>query len=141
MRYLAALPLLLPITLAACQSAGDEDRNTEVWDGIGPEETVYFGGTEPFWGGEASGKSATYTTPENIEGTTFPITRFAGNSGIAISGTLGDAKFDMTVTEGECSDGMSDRSYPFTVTLKIGDATRYGCAHTDARPFTGPEKP
>lgn len=136
MRYLLALPLLL----SACQSA-DEDRSTEAWNGIGPDETIYFGGTEPFWGGEASGDSLTYTTPENIDGTTIPVTRFAGNSGIGISGELDGASFDMTVTEGECSDGMSDRTYPFTVTLLIGEEKRFGCAHTDARPFIGPESP
>ena len=47
----------------------------------------------------------------------------------------------MTVTPGACSDGMSDRTYPYTVTLKIGDDTREGCAWTDAQPFEGPEAP
>ena len=61
--------------------------------------------------------------------------------GLGFSGTLDGAAFDMTVTPGACSDGMSDRTYPYTVTLKIGDDTREGCAWTDAQPFEGPEAP
>ena len=50
---------------------------------------------------------------------------------------LDGARFDMTVTPGECSDGMSDRTYPYTVTLAIGQQTRLGCGWTDAEPATG----
>jgi uncharacterized membrane protein len=47
----------------------------------------------------------------------------------------------MMVTPLECSDGMSDRIYPFTVTLKIGDDLRSGCGWTERQRFTGPEAP
>ncbi len=129
------------LLLAACQSAGEGERSTDAYAGIGPDETVEFTGTEPFWGGRTDGTRLTYRTPENIDGTTFAVERFAGNSGVSYSGTFDGEAFDMTVTEGECSDGMSDRSFPFTVTLRIGEETRYGCAYTEARPFTGPENP
>ena len=59
----------------------------------------------------------------------------------AYSGALNGNAFDMTVTPGQCSDGMSDRTYPFTVTLKIADETRGGCAWTDRMRFTGSENP
>lgn len=133
--------LIVSLLLNACQSNDESERNTEAYSGIAAGETVYFGGTEPFWGGQVSDGQLTYTTPDNIDGTVLPVERFAGNSGISLSGTLDGAAFDMTVTEGECSDGMSDRTYPFTVTLRIGEDMRFGCAHTDARPFTGPENP
>ena len=83
----------------------------------------------------------TYTTPENQEGATFPVKRFTGQGGLGFSGTLDGAAFDMTVTPGTCSDAMSDRSYPYTVTLQIGEETRRGCAWTDAQPFEGPRMP
>lgn len=132
---------LLPLLLAACQPGGDAERTTQAYAGIGEDETVTFGGTEPFWGGEVTGTRLTYTTPENIDGTTITVERFAGNSGVSFSGTLEGARFDMVVTEGECSDGMSDRTYPFTVTLEIAEETRFGCAHSETRPFTGSESP
>ena len=47
----------------------------------------------------------------------------------------------MTVTPLSCSDGMSDRTYPFTVTLEIGEETRNGCGWTDRQPFEGPANP
>ena len=132
---------LLVFGLAACTTGEGSTEQTPAFSGIASEETVHFLGNEPFWGGNSAGSSLTYTTPENIDGTTFPVTRFAGNSGIGLSGTMEGASFDMTVTEGECSDTMSDRTYPFTVTLKIDDEQRQGCAWTDRQPFTGPENP
>lgn len=131
----------LALATAACQSGAEREAATRPFDGIAADETIRFTGTEPFWGGQAQGGSLTYTTPEDPDGTTIAVERFAGNSGLGLSGKLGDAAFDMTVTTGTCSDGMSDREYPFTVTLRIGEETRLGCAWTSARPFTGPENP
>jgi uncharacterized membrane protein len=56
-------------------------------------------------------------------------------------GELGGQDLEMMVTELGCSDGMSDRTYPFTVTLKIGDETRNGCGWTERQPFGGPAHP
>ncbi len=144
------LPMIATFTigtallLAACQtqeSSGAPGTSPTGFDAIGESETIHFTGTEPFWGGTAQGSSLTYTTPENIDGTTIAVRRFHGQGGLGLSGKLDSADFDMTVTPGECSDGMSDRSYPYTVTLKIADDTRLGCAWTDAKPFEGPENP
>lgn len=134
----SALPIAV-LLLAAC--GGNAPERVATYDGISDGETVYFTGTEPFWGGQASGGQLTYTTPENIEGVTFPVERFTGNSGIGLSGTMDGATFDLTITEGECSDAMSDRTYPFNATLQLGEEMRIGCAWTDARPFTGPQNP
>lgn len=143
-RIIAASALL---ALAACQSGPEGPAGTtrespgEAFSAIGPNETIKFVGTEPFWGGEAATGSLTYSTPENQDGTTIAVERFAGNNGLGFSGTLDGQTFDMTVTPGECSDGMSDRTYPFTVTLKIGPEQRNGCAWTERTPFSGPEHP
>ena len=52
-----------------------------------------------------------------------------------------DKPFVLAVTPGKCSDGMSDRSYPFTVTLMVMGEQREGCAWTDKQPFSGPQHP
>lgn len=83
----------------------------------------------------------TYSTMENQDGWTFPVTRFAGRAGIGYTGEVDRKPLTLTVTEGECSDQMSDRTYPFTATLKIGDDVRNGCAWTAQHPFDGPETP
>lgn len=142
---LLAAALALP--LAACQPGPEGPNGTtrdtagEAFSAIGPEETVQFTGTEPFWGGKVAGSTLTYSTPENVDGMTITVERFAGNNGLGYSGTLEGQSFDMAITPGECSDGMSDRTYPFTVTLKIGEDQRSGCAWTEKTPFTGPEHP
>lgn len=109
--------------------------------GIAPEDTIHFTGTEPFWGGKASGEALTYSTPDNPQGTSIAVKRFAGRGGLSLSGSLDGRQFDLTITTGECSDGMSDRTYPFVATLKIGEENRNGCAWTDAKGFAGPENP
>ena len=113
----------------------------EAYNGIGEDETLHFTGTEPFWGGEVVGTALTYTTPENPEGAKIAVERFAGRGGLSFGGALDGAEFEMTVTPLECSDGMSDRTYPFTVTLKIGEDLRNGCGWTERQPFAGPAQP
>ena len=83
----------------------------------------------------------TYETPEKPAGERITVARFAGRGGLSFSGTLAGANLTMTITPGSCSDGMSDRRFPFTVTLQIGDALRNGCAYSDAHPFDGPAAP
>jgi len=109
--------------------------------GITEDDVLHFTGTEPFWGGEVTGASLVYTTPEDPDGATIAIERFAGRGGIAFGGLLDGAAFEMMATPLECSDGMSDRTYPFTVTLKIGDDLRNGCGWTERQPFDGPAHP
>jgi uncharacterized membrane protein len=125
----------------AVDAAMPDVDSTEAYDGIGKDETVHFTGTEPFWGGEVSEASLTYTTPEDPDGAKIPVERFAGRGGLSFGGSLAGAELAMTVTPLECSDGMSDRTYPFTVTLKIGDDLRNGCGWTERQPFTGPAQP
>lgn len=139
--------LAASLSLTACHSGehngqvpGDAN-STQPYQGIAESEVLRLVGTEPFWGGQISGGSLTYTTPENERGTVVPVRRFAGRNGLSFSGALDGAPLDLSVTPGACSDGMSDRSFPFTVTLQIGGAMRQGCAWSDAHPFTGASKP
>ena len=139
-----ALPVML--VLSACQAGSSDGENVpgtspEGFTGIAVDETIYVGGTEPFWGGEVAGDQMLYTSPEDPDGTSFGVERFTGQGGLGFSGMLGDKTIDMTVTPGACSDGMSDRTYPYTVTLQIGEEQRTGCAYTDGQPFEGPENP
>lgn len=136
------------ILLAACQSQSSADvpanvpaGDSQPYDGIADEETLRFTGTEPFWGGQVSGATLTYSTPEDPDGQALEVKRFAGRGGVSFSGSLGGEEFVMTATPSSCSDGMSDRTYPFAVTLKIGDETRNGCGWTDRQPFDGPPNP
>lgn len=140
-RVRALIPLMLIAALASCQSQGGgsdlpgNDNDDRAFSAIGRDETVRFVGTEPFWSGEASGGALTYATPENPDGETIPADRFAGRGGLSISARLGQRNLDLMITEGRCSDGMSDRRFPFTATLRIGEEVRDGCAWTDRLPY------
>ena len=138
--------LFANLGLLACQAGPQDAENApgtspDGFTGIAADEIIYFGGTEPFWGGEVQGNRLNYTTPENPDGTAITVERFTGQGGLGFSGTLAGQTFDMTVTPGECGDGMSDRAYPYTVTLMLDGGQRNGCAHTDDQPFEGLENP
>lgn len=152
------LPLALALALLAtgCDSSADggtstgatenpalpaNDDSTRPYDGIAADETLRFTGTEPFWGGEVAGTSLRYSTLENQDGTILEVERFAGRGGLSYTAQLDGRAFEMMVTPLTCSDGMSDRTYPFTVTLRIGEEARNGCGWTDRQPFDGPTAP
>lgn len=137
--------VILLAALSACQAStssetlpGDAGDKTP-FALIGEEETVRFTGTEPFWGGQVTGTTLTYSTPENIDGSAIQVTRFAGRGGVSWSGTHMGARFALALTPGQCSDGMSDRTYPYVATLEVAGEQRSGCAWTQRQPYTGSE--
>ncbi len=138
----------VPLALAACHGGGDERwgapgnrADTQPFAGIAPGETIRVAGTEPFWNGEIEGGAFVYKTPDNSAGVTIAVSRFAGRGGVSFSGEHAGRALTLAVTPGECSDGMSDRTYPFVATLLIGEESRSGCAWSDKHPFNGPAAP
>jgi uncharacterized membrane protein len=146
-RRTIALSALACLVLSGCHARGGDGNGGVPGDGDSPHpfngiaetETLHFLGPEPFWGGEARGDTLTYTTPATPAGTKVAVRRFAGRNGLGLSGMLADKSFDMTITPGACSDGMSDRGFPFVVTLKLGEEVRAGCGWTDRQRFTEPK--
>ena len=128
---------------AACTPAQTDgiDPEGKPFDAVAPQEAVTMLGTEPFWNLAVKGEEAVWTTPDTPGGTRFAVRRFAGNGGLGFSGELGGKPFTATLTPGQCSDGMSDRSFPFVATIALGGETLKGCGYTDSQRFTGPEAP
>lgn len=134
--------LALASLAGACSGgSGETAGDVSAYDGIAGDEVITALGTEPFWGAQIVGSTMTYSTPDNIDGTEIEVSRFAGNGGLGFSGKLDGAPLQLAVTPGDCSDQMSDRIYPFTVTLNIGEAQLGGCGYTDKQPFEGEETP
>lgn len=127
--------------LAGCASNDQISNDTQPFDGIAESETVTLLGTEPFWDFTITGTNATFKSPEDLGGTVFAVSRFAGNNGLGYSGELNGEPVQIAITPGACSDGMSDRDYPYTATINWGDRTLTGCGYTDSQPFTGDEAP
>jgi uncharacterized membrane protein len=121
------------LVLAACGGGdpaglpGDAD-DRQPFSQVPEDAAIRFTGTEPFWGGRVSGGVLTWSTPDDIDGVEIPVTRFAGRGGLSFSGELGGESFDLAITPGSCSDGMSDRRYNYVATASIGGAVREGCA-------------
>lgn len=143
------LPLLSTPLLAGCSSEPNANLPGNLQDGqpfsaIAEDDAISLIGTEPFWGGSVSDGLFTYSTPDDIDGQRLAVTRFAGRGGLSFSGETGAGNpqaVDLAITPAPCSDGMSDRTYPFTVTLQWGDDLRIGCGWSDAQPFEGEPQP
>jgi len=138
------LPALAAMMLAAACSPASEDGidpEGKTFDAVKAEEVVTMVGTEPFWNLTLEGEIGVWTTPENQTGTSFGVTRFAGNNGLGFSGTLDGKELTATLTPGECSDGMSDRIFPFVATIALGGEALKGCGYTDSQPFSGDPAP
>jgi uncharacterized membrane protein len=129
------------LALAAC---GDRANETEVaatsapaapaavLAGVDLNQPLRAMGTEPFWSVELNGSEMIYTTPEPAElRAPQPAPVMQGTIAIYES-AVQSQEFKVTLTATECSDGMSDRAYPLTAIVKIGDRTLTGCAATAA---------
>jgi len=137
----AALCLLLTAAAACTPAADGIDPQGKTFDAVAPEEAVTLTGTEPFWTLAIAAGEGVWTTPDNQPGTRFAVKRFAGNNGLGFSGALDGKPLTATLTPGECSDGMSDRRFPYVATIALGGETFEGCGYTTSQPFTGDEAP
>jgi uncharacterized membrane protein len=134
--------MLAAILPAACTSPPDTiDPKGDVFSAIAPDEAITLTGTEPFWGITIEDGQASYADPDHPEARSFAVSRFAGNNGLGFSGDWDGAPVTISVTPGQCSDGMSDRTYPYVATIALGEETLRGCGYTDRQPFTGPAAP
>ena len=90
-------------------------------------------GTEPFWAVEITPAGLTYSGVDRPE-------QKAANPGPALQGTVAvwtteteaKAPLVVTLTATDCSDGMSDRTYPLTAKVEIGGESLTGCAAASA---------
>lgn len=96
-------------------------------------------GTEPFWSVEITPDAIVYTRMDQP-------TQRAPNRGATVQGTMAtyatstdlNQAMNVVLIATECSDGMSDRTYPLTARVEIGDDTLSGCAASAAALKTAP---
>ena len=99
-----------------------------VADAEGVPARLHCAGTEPFWSVTIEGGEAVFETPEN-QGPSAP--RLALEDTLTAQNRLGLWAFRMKSQEGQesvavvraaaCSDGMSDREYPYAVAFLHGE--------------------
>lgn len=96
-------------------------------ENAGPLQIFRAFGTEPFWNVNVEDTTLTFTTPEDQAGQVMQGQRRAIENGVELSGTHAGQPFTLTVTAGECSDGMSDNRYTMVSTFRVGDIDYKGC--------------
>lgn len=88
-------------------------------------------GTEPFWRIDVKGAELVRTGPEGS--VTATNAGFGYNGGKAVwTAQAGMTPVALSLTAGECSDGMSDLKYPYTADVKWGDENLKGCGFLTA---------
>lgn len=130
---LIALAALSVLALSACSQEAEvpapAPEPAPVLAGVDLTEPVRALGAEPFWGVDLTGTELVYSGADRPE-------QRAPRPRPVIQGTT--ATFDAVTASGnpisvmlaatECSDGMSDRTYPLSAIVRIGDETLTGCA-------------
>ena len=79
-------------------------------------------GTEPFWAVTVKGSTALLERPDKAPAR-YAVSRNDDRRAIRF---LGEG-FSMTITEGPCSDGMSDAVWSDRVAIAFGEGTLNGC--------------
>jgi uncharacterized membrane protein len=85
-------------------------------------------GTEPFWGVRVDGDALHFTTVDDQVGKRLRASPAPQPNGVRYAGHNGGTAFQLDLTRGACSDGMSDKEYAFTATFRYGQANYQGCA-------------
>ena len=97
---------------------------TTVLNTVDLRQPVSLNGTEPFWGITAKSDGITLTRPDLGEKHYMPAD-FVVNGNRA---TLQTGELTITLAVATCSDGMSERRYPLTAEVHVGDEVLKGCA-------------
>jgi len=134
------------ILLAACsqpaEPAGPPPADapaSTLLGGVDLNQPLRALGTEPFWGVEITPSAMVFTgvdrEPERA-GNPGPVVQ--GTTAIYTAATDDGTTMVLTLIATECSDGMSDRVYPLTARVEMGEVTLNGCAASQAFLNTAP---
>jgi len=131
--------VLAVLALAACSPAEEPalpphaPQLAPVLGGVDLAQPVRALGTEPSWSVELTGTEMVYTTPEPPEQRApQPNPLVQGTTATWEAETADGTALSVTLIATECSDGMSDRTYPLTAMVKLGDLELTGCAASSA---------
>lgn len=146
-----ALTLLVPavLGLAACDREttspappAPAPEPSHVLGGVDLDQPVKALGNEPFWYVTMDGQTMTYGGPDRPQQRVpQPAPHIQGTTATFAGGMATGRSLEVTLIATECSDGMSDRTYPLVARIKVADETLTGCAAADASFTTEPSRP
>jgi uncharacterized membrane protein len=85
-------------------------------------------GTEPFWGLEITKERMILSGPDRQDLVVSHSSPTINGPSAVFEGAAGEVGLKATLTPQPCSDGMSDRTYPYAATVQTGAETLTGCA-------------
>lgn len=95
-------------------------------------------GNEPFWRVDIKGSDIVLTRPDAPAATATGASLAATDGQAAWTAQAGAATVTVSLTRGDCSDGMSDLKYGYSAQVTWGDETLKGCGFaTAAEPREG----
>lgn len=103
--------------------------------GVDLTQPVSVLGNEPFWGLAIADGKVAYSDPEVPTGGpngTIGAPEMLGNVAIWRSTLSDQSPLVITLTGTDCSDGMSDRTYPLAAKVELGERVLNGCAASTA---------
>ena len=131
---LFALVAASTLVLSACSQGEPSPAPTEPQapvelGGVNLKEPVRLLGTEPFWGITLDGNELVYSGVDRPEQRApLPEPVMQGTVATWETATANGSPISIMLAATECSDGMSDRTYPLTAQVKIGTEELSGCA-------------
>lgn len=144
MHSIRLLLMILPMAMLAACSPAAPDADTPAREAataqVDPDRAVFpanlqAAGVEPFWGVKVEGGMLAYTTPETMDAPRrLQATRSIDADGLHLTGEDRGTPYRLDVRREPCSDGMSDMTYPFSVSWMLEGKTTKGCAFDPASP-------
>lgn len=111
----------------AAQAPGEPQPTTSVDPAAPFRQDFALIGTEPFWRLDVKGTTLVLTRPDEPAVTATGAV-LAASSGKAVwTAEAATPPVVASLSAGTCSDGMSDRVYPYTAEVKVGDLVLKGC--------------
>jgi uncharacterized membrane protein len=90
-------------------------------------------GTEPFWSVTVDGTALTLKRPDAADlAFTAPGAAMQPGRATWIAKAADGTQLTLTIYASDCSDGMSDRKYPWVAEVAVLNETLRGCANTTA---------
>lgn len=140
------IPVFAVLMLTACSQDAETTppepaAADAVLAGVNLTEPLRVLGTEPFWSVNIDEQALVYEgveRPQQRAPNTGPVLQ--GATAVWSARTDQDQQLEVTLAATACSDGMSDRTYPLTARVRIGEETLNGCALSVAALTTTDER-
>ncbi len=122
------LLVLTSLLFRGCASSRSQPAPSSLFAGLNLDQPVRALGTEPFWAVDVQGDELVYSGVNRPE-QRARVGRVISAGEVVFRGTTASGVvLTVTLMPSACSDGMSDRVYPFVARVQVGGEHLSGCA-------------